>query len=162
MKFLVDRMLGKLAKKLRILGYDAVYYRGNRTHELVHLAQQEERVILTRNTKLFPGAPSNRIFRVTEDKPLLQVQELLRKGLISPEEKKLFSKCLVCNATLNEIPRDEADGKVPEFIFYEQKEFFRCPQCQRIYWQGTHHKKMKKKVEELLRVGDGRSDLHAD
>jgi len=96
----------------------------DRTHELVHLAQQEERVILTRNTKFFPGAPSNRIFRVTEDKSLLQVQELLRKGLISPEEKKLFSKCLVCNATLNEIPRDEADGKVPEFIFTSRRNSF--------------------------------------
>jgi uncharacterized protein with PIN domain len=149
MKFLVDRMLGKLARELRMLGYDAIYYRGEDAHQLIHLARQEERIILTRNTKLIPKKLEDRISTVTEDKPLLQLRELIQKGLISPDEENLFSRCLLCNALLDEIPREEAEGKVPDFILYEQKEFFRCPQCRRIYWQGTHQKNMQRRVEEL-------------
>ena len=149
MKFLVDRMLGKLARELRMLGYDAIYYRGEDAHQLIHLARQEERIILTRNTKLILKKLEDRISTVTEDIPLLQLRELIRKGLISPDEENLFSRCLLCNALLDEIPREEAEGKVPDFILYEQKEFFQCPQCRRIYWQGTHQKNMQRRVEEL-------------
>lgn len=151
-------MLGKLAKKLRMLGYDAVYYRGEDAHQMIHLARQGERVILTRNTKLVPKREGDRIFRVMEDKPSLQLRDLIQKRLISLDPKDLFSRCLLCNALLDEIPREEAAGKVPDFIYYEQKEFFRCPQCRRIYWRGTHQKNMQKMVDEL-RMADGGSQM---
>ena len=154
MKFLVDRMLGKLAKELRMLGYDTTYYRGEGAH-LVQLARQEGRVILTRNTKLFPRKSEDRILRVTEDDPLLQLRELIEKRYISLDEEALFSRCLLCNSFLDEIPREEAEGKVPDFIFYKQKAFFRCPQCRKIYWQGSHQENMQRKVEELrLQIAD--------
>ena len=151
MKFLVDRMLGKLAKGLRMLGYDAIYYRGEETQPLIQMARQEGRVILTRNTKLISKRPEDQIFSVTEDKPLLQLRELIQKGHISLDEENLFFRCLLCNALLDEIQRKEAEGKVPDFIFYHKKEFFQCPKCGRIYWQGSHLENMQKKVAELLR-----------
>jgi len=149
MKFLVDRMLGKLAKGLRMLGYDATYYRGEDPHQMIELARQEGRVILTRNSKLFPKRPEDYIIRVMEDNPFLQLKELIRKRHISLREESLFSRCLLCNVLIDEIPREEAEGKVPDFIFYQQKAFFRCPQCRRIYWQGTHQGNMQKRVDEL-------------
>lgn len=142
-------MLGKLAKGLRMLGYDTVFYRGEDAYQLISLARREDRVILTRNTKLIPRRPEDRILRVTEDNPYLQLKELVRKGHITPDEEKFFSRCLVCNVLLDEIPRDEAEGEVPDFIFHQQKDFFRCPQCQRIYWPGSHQENMKKRIEEL-------------
>ena len=151
MKFLADRMLGKLAKELRMLGYDTIYYRGENAYPLIKLAREEDRVILTRNTKLIPKRPEDRIIRVMEDKPPLQLRELIQKKVISLNEKNLFSRCLLCNILLDEIPREEAEGKVPDFIFYQQKEFFRCPQCLRIYWQGSHQDHMQKKSK--LRSG---------
>jgi uncharacterized protein with PIN domain len=150
MKFLVDRMLGKLAKGLRMLGYDTIYYRGEDAHQLLQLARQEGRVILTRNTKLVPRRSEDQILRVTQDKPLLQLRELIQKGHIALDEENLFSRCLLCNTLLNEIPREEVEGKVPDFIFYQQKEFFQCPECRRIYWQGSHPKNMQKKLDELI------------
>lgn len=150
MKFLVDRMLGKLAKELRMLGYDTIYYRGEDPHQLLQLARQEGRVILTRNTKLIPKRLGDRILRVTEDKPSLQLKELIQKGHISLDGESLFSRCLLCNVLLKEIPRGEAEGKVPDFIFYQQKEFFQCPHCRKIYWQGSHQENMQKRVEELF------------
>jgi uncharacterized protein with PIN domain len=149
MKFIADRMLGKLAKELRMLGYDTLYYRGENAYPLIKLAREESRVILTRSTQLTPKRPEDRIVRVMDDKPSLQLRELIQKKVISLHEENLFSRCLLCNIPLGEISREEAEGKVPDFIFYQQKEFFRCPQCSRIYWQGSHQENMKRKIDEL-------------
>jgi uncharacterized protein with PIN domain len=149
MKFIADRMLGKLVKELRMLGYDTVYYRGENTYQLIRLAREDSRAILTRSTKLLPKRPEDRIIRVTEDKPSLQLKELIQKGYVSLKEETLFSRCLLCNILLDEIPREEAEGKVPDFILYQQKHFYRCPQCSRIYWQGSHQDNMQKKIERL-------------
>ncbi len=150
MKFLADHMLGKLAKELRMLGYDTLYYRGESGYPLIKLAREEDRVILTRNGKLLPRKPEDRIVRVTEDKPSLQLRELFQKGYISFNEKKVYSRCLPCNALLDQIPRDEAEGNVPDFVFYQQTEFSRCPQCRKIYWPGSHLDHMKGKVKKLF------------
>ena len=158
MKFLVDHMLGKLVKGLRMLGYDTIYYRAADPHQMIQLARQEGRMILTRNTKLIPKRPEDRIVRLTEDIPFLQLRELIDKKLIRLDEEDLFSRCLLCNALLVEIPRSEAEGKVPDFTFYQQKEFFQCPQCNRIYWQGSHQENMQKKIEEL-RIADFKSQI---
>jgi len=150
MKFIADRMLGKLAKELRKLGYDTVYYRSENAYSLIKLAREEGRVILTRSAKLTPKRPEDRIVRIMEDKPSLQLRELIQVKAIHLDEEALFSRCLTCNMVLHEIPRDEAEGKVPDFIFYQQKDFFRCPQCARIYWRGSHQDHMKKRIEELF------------
>jgi hypothetical protein len=150
MKFIADRMLGKLAKELRMLGYDTVYYRGEDAYLLITLGREEGRVILTRSTKLTAKRPEDRIVRIMGDKPAFQLRELIQRRIISLDEEPLFSRCLACNILLDEMPREEAEGKVPDFIFYQQKEFFRCPQCSRIYWQGSHQDHMKRKIEELF------------
>jgi len=150
MKFIVDRMLGKLAKQLRMLGYDTLYYRGEDVYPLIRLGRQEGRVILTRNTKLIPRRPEDMILRITEDQPQLQLKELIQKGNIEMDEGKVFSRCLLCNTLLDPISRKEVEGKVPDFIFHHQKEFFRCPQCQRIYWPGSHQENMQRRIEELF------------
>src|SRR4030067_2815810 len=95
MKFLADRMLGKLAKELRMLGYDTVYYRGENAYSLIKLAREEGRVILTRSTKLTPKRPEDRIVRIKEDKPSFQLRELIQIKIISLHEETPFSRCLV-------------------------------------------------------------------
>jgi hypothetical protein len=152
MKFLADRTLGKLAKGLRMLGYDTLYYREEDIHQLIHLARQEDRIILTRNTKLALRRPKDRIITITEDHPSRQLKEVVQKGTLSLGEEKPYTRCLLCNDTINAIPREEAEGKVPDFIFSQQRDFYRCPKCRRIYWQGSHLNNMAKKVEELRRT----------
>ena len=150
-KFLVDRMLGRLAKGLRMLGYDTIYYRGQDLHELLHIARQEERVVLTRNTRLTAKGIEGRIILIKNDHPLHQLEELLNQGISVVDEQVLFSRCLLCNALLDKITREDAEGKVPDFVFIQQKDFSRCPQCLRIYWQGSHQEHMQKKVEDLFK-----------
>jgi len=143
-------MLGKLAKELRMLGYDTVYYRGEKGYALLKLGREEGRMILTRSTQLIPKRPEDRIVRIMEDEPSSQLRELIQAKVIHLDEETPFSRCLACNMLLHEIPRDEAEGKVPDFIFYHHKEFFQCPQCSRIYWQGSHLDRMKTKMEGLF------------
>ena len=149
MKFIADRMLGKLAKELRMLGYDTAYCRDEKAYLLIKLAREEGRVILTRSTKLIPKQAEDRIVRIMGEKPFDQLRDLIQRRIISLGEEPLFSRCLLCNVLLHEIPREEAEGKVPDFIFYQQKEFFRCAQCSRIYWQGSHRDRMKREIDEL-------------
>lgn len=150
MKFIADRMLGKLARQLRMLGYDTLYYRGEDLYPLIRLARQEGRIILTRSTKLIAKRPEDVIVRLTEDDPFLQLKELIRSKSIEWDEEKVFSRCLLCNALLDPISREQVEGKVPDFIFHQQEEFFRCPQCQRIYWPGSHLEHMQRRMEELF------------
>jgi uncharacterized protein with PIN domain len=149
MKFLADRMLGKLVKELRMLGYDTLYYQGEKTYPLIQLAREDGRVILTRNTQLIPKRPEDRIIKIQEDKPLLQVRELIQRGHLSRNEENLFSRCLLCNNLLHPVPREQVEGKVPDFIFYQQKDFYGCEKCSKIYWPGSHQDHMQKKFEEL-------------
>lgn len=157
MKFLVDCMLGKLAKELRMLGYDAIYYQKEDPYPLIKMARQEGRIILTRNTKLIPRRSEDQIVCIKEDQPALQLKELIQKGYVLVNEHFLFTRCLLCNKPLDEIPLKEAEGKVPDYILYQQKEFYRCPQCLKIYWQGSHKARMQKRVEELLASAHPRS-----
>jgi len=143
-------MLGKLAKGLRMLGYDTVYFRAGDTHRLFHLARQDKRVILTRNSRLLPKRPEDRIILVKEDQPLQQLKDLIKDGFISVNEDGLLSRCLLCNTVLERTTSKEVEGKVPDFVFYQQKEFFSCPECHRIYWPGSHHENMREKVKELF------------
>jgi len=143
-------MLGKLAKELRMLGYDTVYFRGEGAYSLIKLAREEGRVILTRSTQLTPKRHEDCIVRIVEDRASSQLRELIRANVIRLDEEVPFSRCLPCNMLLHKIPRDEAEGEVPDFIFYQQKEFFRCPLCLRVYWQGSHQSHMKKRIEELF------------
>lgn len=150
MKFIADRTLGKLAKGLRMLGYDTLYYRGEDIHQLIHLARDEDRVILTRDTKLALRRPKDRIVTITEDLPSRQLKEIIQKATLSLNEEILYTRCLLCNDPIDPVPRKEAEGKVPDFIFMQQKDFYRCPKCVRIYWQGSHLDNMQKKVKELI------------
>jgi uncharacterized protein with PIN domain len=143
-------MLGKLAKELRMLGYDTVYYRGENAYPLIKLAREEGRVILTRSAKLTPKRPEDHIIRIMGDKTSSQLRELIQTKVIHLHEETPFSRCLACNMVLHEIPHDEAEGEVPDFIFYQQKDFSRCPQCSRLYWQGSHQDHMRKKIDELF------------
>ncbi len=150
MKFIVDRMLGKLTKQLRMLGYDAVYYQGDDPEQLIQMARREDRTILTRNARLISKRPLERIIGVQEDRPYLQLKDLIKRGCLPLDQVKPLSRCLPCNAMLESISPEEAEGKVPDFVLYQQKEFFRCPECGRIYWKGSHRVNMEKRVEELF------------
>ena len=146
-RFIVDCMLGRLAKWLRILGYDTLYWRGNDWRMLVQ--KGTGRILLTRRTKLPQGGDFKEVIVVREDDPQLQLRSAVRELHLKIDHHRVFSRCLVCNSQLERIPKEEVEGRVPDFVFSAHSEFRSCPGCSRIYWKGTHQENMWKKIEEL-------------
>jgi uncharacterized protein with PIN domain len=146
-RFIVDRMLGRLAKWLRILGYDTIYWRGNDPRMLVEKGRG--RIFLTRTAKFPHGRNFQSIILVREDDPKLQLRNVIGKLSLKVDERRIFSRCLLCNQKLEKIPKEEVEGRVPDFVFSTYSEFRSCPQCSRIYWKGTHQENMRMKINEL-------------
>jgi uncharacterized protein len=135
LRFIADAMLGRLAKWLRILGYDTRYDPACDDAQLVRLARAEERVLLTRDTELARRRGVRVLFLVSEglEEQLSQLHQEFGLSVIAP-----FTRCPVCNAPLEAINRDQAWGQVPPYIFVTQPEFRLCPTCNRFYWRGSH------------------------
>ncbi len=147
MKFVADSMLGKLAKWLRVLGYDTLYQSFYRPGAIVQLLK-EDRCLLSRHE----GAA-----RQHKNTVLLhahrvgaQLDELRDKIKdVATDQSSWFSRCLVCNTLLTEAPPEEARDNVPEYVFYNNLSGIRsCPSCRRYYWPGSHRKRMVKQLEE--------------
>jgi len=139
LRFLADAMLGRLAKWLRILGYDTLYNPSWDDPYLVRVARAQERVVLTRDSEL-ARRRGVRVLLLESERLEAQVQQLrsdLHLGAAAP-----FSRCPVCNALLEEISKDQAWGQVPPYVFVTQKEFRLCPACDRFYWRGSHWEHM--------------------
>ena len=147
MKFVVDHMLGRLAKWLRILGYDTVYSPALDDPDLVRVSQAEDRILLTRDTGI-ARRKGVRCLLVSSDKPREQLAEVVRRcGLRLDGEA--MSRCLRCNVLLEELDRDSARAHVPAYVWHSQSSFRRCPICARIYWRGTHWDSMRRRIIDL-------------
>jgi uncharacterized protein with PIN domain len=141
-RFLADAMLGRLARWLRILGYDAEYFPGE-DDDLLRQARREGRVLLTRDTRLLQRRPLPPHLFIESD----HVMAALRLNPAVPPAHR----CSCCNAVLE--PRDKAQvvGRVPEFVWSHHQAFWACPRCQRIYWAGSHRRRMEKAIKALCR-----------
>lgn len=153
MKFIADAPLGKLAKWLRILGYDTLYFQEKGLKKLLEKAERENRMILTRNRQLRKLLVEKKSLFITQNQPWLQLKEVIQAYNLE-KSRKPFSLCLLCNQPLREIAKSKIEGKVPEYVYDTQNNFFTCPQCQRIYWPGTHLQGMEEKIDTLCWEGD--------
>lgn len=148
MKFILTKELGRLAKWLRILGYDSKFYREENLSTLVIVALREERVILTRNSRItrFPGP---RMIRIASDFVDEQIKQLIRQLRLKPKSQDMFSRCVICNEELNQISKSRAKNKVPKYVYQTQKDFVICPNCKRVYWQGTHWGNVRRYLKKI-------------
>jgi len=151
MKFIADAPLGRLVKWLRILGFDTLYYRADPLDKLIERAEREGRIILTRNRRLRERLEGRDFLFITNDKPLLQLREVIQRYDIYPGRGgSLFSRCLRCNRLLEEVEKADVVGKVPEYVYQTHDRFLTCGKCQRIYWAGTHLERMEQELKKIL------------
>lgn len=139
--FLVDQNVGKLARWLRLLGYDAVFFTGENDNQMVKQALAENRIILTRDTaiQLRKVAVSGKLDVITfntENAEAQMRQLLIRSSLL--EHSRPFTRCLEDNTFLRSIDKPAVQKRVPVYTFNTQNEFMECPSCGRIYWRGSH------------------------
>ncbi len=143
--FVVDNMLGKVAKWLRILGYDAIYQRLDSDCRIEdHLRQG--RIPVTRNSR---WRNKGKVIFIQADDFREQLRELIETVGLSYDEAKVFSRCLRCNEVLQAVSRQDAVGRVPDYVWEIGLDFHRCPRCGRIYWPGTHPQRMKDELRKL-------------
>ena len=145
MRFACDVMLGKLAKYLRILGFDAVYLK--KVDLLDHYEREDDPpYFLTRRRKAF--AYEKTIYIKTEN-----VQEQLKelRDLIKPfvDPDKVLARCINCNLPLAYVKKETIEHRLPEFVFHTYNAFKICPHCQRVYWAGTHTEHMAELIKEV-------------
>jgi uncharacterized protein with PIN domain len=150
MIFVVDCMLGKLAKWLKILGFDATFFSKIEDSELLDLAQKEKRTLLTRYTGLIEKAKRIGTLFIESEDWNDQVEQVLSTFDLWKHVEP-YSRCIECNTVLKDLPKSRARNLVTPFV-YEQADYFAlCPGCGRVFWKGTHHKDMEFKIEEILR-----------
>ena len=139
MKFLLDSMLGRLAKWLRVMGYDVHYQQEYRLTELYRFTKQN-RVFISKDSKLISkiGGILLKGNNITD-----QIKELKTKLDLNPDPNNWFSRCIICNAGLKKADPEYAKDFVPEYVFIQNKDKIKfCPSCNRFYWPGTHKKRM--------------------
>ena len=155
-RFIVDANVGRLARWLRIMGYDALFVPGIEDAELVRLALRERRAIITRDRlvmrrRAIAFGPLSALL-VGSDRLVEQLRQVIEAfGL---DASGGFSRCVECNEALQAVEREEAHGRVPAYVYETQDTFVECPSCRRLYWRGTHWHNM---VRELATVGGDRS-----
>jgi uncharacterized protein len=145
MRFVVDAMLGRLARWLRVLGYDALYFSNAEDAALARRALADDRILLTRDVEL-ARRRGVRVILVSDDRVENQLREIIK--LLPLSADRAFSRCLECNSPLVEFERTQARDLVPPYVFATQTRFRRCAGCGKVYWRGTHWAHMLATLEE--------------
>ena len=144
MRFVADIMLGRLAKWLRVLGFDAQYQSFDPIHHIGQMVR-DGRIPLTRQRKLIPlleGAVFVRYNGVGE-----QLEQLKKALFLETCHANWFSRCIRCNVPLMAAPEEVARDNIPEYVFYENMKSIRfCPSCGRYFWPGSHRLRMEKQL----------------
>lgn len=148
-RFAADAMLGRLARWLRVLGYDTAYDAAIADPVLVALAEREERLLLTRDRHLLRELRPARALEVRHDEPLLQLRTIV-VTLELPPPRELFTRCLLCNAPLQALPDAVAAPLLPPGARGIPGPVRQCPACGRLYWDGSHVRRMRHALERVL------------
>lgn len=143
-RLLADCMLGRLAKWLRLLGYDTAYENDATDHELARRARAEGRILLTRDQQLSNRRGLETLF-IRSQQLEEQVKEV--RDAIGPPVDPSLSRCTVCNAVLEDVNAAAVADRVPPYVLETHTEFRRCPGCGRVYWAGSHIDTMDEQLE---------------
>jgi uncharacterized protein with PIN domain len=156
MKFVVDGMLGKLAKWLKILGFDVAYDNKAEDSALVRLARKQGCVLLTRDVRLQEEAGDIPSLFIESEKWQEQVEQVLG-DLNLQRLARPYSRCISCNIELKNLPKKKAKNLVAPFILERAASFAICPECGRVFWPGTHFEDMDSKLAKILRKKGNRA-----
>ena len=154
LKFIVDNNVGKLAKWLRIMGYDTLFFSSHNDSHMVATALAEGRVILTRDTQIMKRrvVTSGRLkaILIQNDKPELQMHQVIDTLNLDCQFRP-FTICLECNQPLVVRTKQEVKDLVPPYVFQTQNQYMECLACHRIYWRGTHWQAMTQNLEKFIK-----------
>lgn len=149
LKFVLDSHLGKLMRHLRLLGFDTVYRKDFPDEEIVRIAKQEKRIVLTRDVALLKNKVVRYGYWVRSPDPTKQIKEILRRYKIHLKNIKPFRLCLECNGKIKPIAMKKISDRLPPLVREYYRRFFICRRCRKIYWQGSHYENLVHFIQRL-------------
>jgi uncharacterized protein with PIN domain/sulfur carrier protein ThiS len=149
-RFIVDANLGRLSRYLRMLGFDTRFDMNLHDEDIIRIATEEKRIILTRDLGILKNSRVNRGYFIRSQQPDLQLREVIGKFDLKGKFKP-FSRCIACNGEILPIVKEKIVGRVPEQVKTNFEDFFQCAVCDRIYWEGSHHQRMLEKIDRLMK-----------
>jgi uncharacterized protein with PIN domain len=151
LRFVVDVNVGRLAKWLRIMGYDTVFPRDVNDNDLVRIALREGRVLITRDAGISLRRAARqgqmRVVHIFNDDLPSQLRQLVMDLKLDLESG--FSRCVRCNDLLNPVDKQSVADRLPSYVFQNHRQFRECPQCRRLYWRGTHWSGMRSQLDQI-------------
>ena len=147
-RFILRENLGKLARNLRLLGYDAAVYQNISFHNLSRIASRDKRIILTRSQQEAKRKNLNPVLLINSDDIDEQLREI--SSILEFKEDCIFSRCSLCNKLLYEIDKEKIINSVPEYVISQNSSFRICRFCGHIYWKGDHYQAMIKRLKNLF------------
>jgi len=148
-KFVLDVHLGRLARYLRLAGFDTVYENSLGDREIIDIARSQKRIILTRDLGILKNDRVTHGYFIRSDNPRTQIQEVVNYFSLHKLAQP-FSRCTRCNGKVKRISRKEAEPRVSKRTFRFYRRFYCCTSCGKIYWEGSHVGRMQKFLSELL------------
>ena len=148
--FAVDKTMGKLAKWLRILGYDTIYEADGSSHWFYGLLGKD-RILITRTATIHKKFAARKRVFITSDYLTEQLKQVIEDIGISLTDIRPFSRCIHCNLPTIDVSKDEVYNLVPSYIWENHDEFHMCRHCERIYWQGSHAERTHEKIAHLFK-----------
>jgi uncharacterized protein with PIN domain len=147
-RFVVDVHLGKLARKLRLLGFDTIFSNDLTDHDIVECAVREHRIILTRDKDLLKHKAVTHGYWVRHEDPEAQVREVVER-LQLEHCFQPFTRCSQCNERLHPVDKALLLDRVSHETLHLFDDFMECDRCQKIYWQGSHYERICMWIQEL-------------
>jgi len=147
-RFILDINLGKLASKLRMLGFDTLYDNNYQDYKIVEIAIKEKRIILTRDQGLLKNKKVTHGYWVRNTNPEKQFREVIDKFDLYSKIQP-FTICMTCDGKIKSVDKEKIIDRLPPRVRNHFGEFFMCSKCGKVYWKGTHYTKMLKEIESL-------------
>ena len=148
-RFILDAHLGKLAKYLRMLGFDTLYRNDYEDSEIIAIARQEKRIILTRDKPLLKSKEVEHGYYVRATEKHEQLTEVVQKFDLYNQFRS-FSRCMTCNSELIPKKKEEVIHKIDPETAGIFNEYFFCPTCDKVFWKGSHFERMEKLILSLF------------
>ncbi|MEA2066259.1 MAG: Mut7-C RNAse domain-containing protein [Thermotogota bacterium] len=152
MKFLADRMLGRLAKKLRMLGIDTMYYNIIEEGEIIEIVVKEKRVLLTRDSELHSRCMKKGLesFLLKSNYWDSQLRAVFHRFINRSDQINFLTRCSHCNSLLESVSYKKIKYEVPEYVLFTNDQFLKCYGCGQLYWKGSHVKNIINTFIEVL------------
>ena len=149
-KFIADVHLGKLARYLRMLGFDTFYQNNYTPNQIIKISKSDKRIILSKSRELLKRKEVTHGYCLTSSDIRKQLKSVLNRFNLYDNIIPFF-RCMICNTNLKSVSKEKIIDRIPKKVKEWQKEFKICPKCERIYWKGTHYESMMEFIEKITK-----------